>query len=1123
MENVADIYELSPTQEGMLFHTLIAPADRSYFQSIRFTLNGHLQAHLWQQAWQWVVDRYPSLRAGFFTEDMNKPMQVIFAKLELPWQFQQLSPQLSSAERKAQVERLIAQEQVEPLALNKPPLMRFLLIQVSEDHYQFIWTHHHILLDGWCLPILFREVFERYAALVNGDTHTEVGVAQGHYRDFIEWQQKRNWQQDQAFWRTQLEGFDVPTQLLMDAGTVAVANQHNAVVFEKVSLCLDEVQTNSLQKAAQDSQVPLAVVLQMGWGLVLHHCSRSDDVVFGLTLSGRPAELDNVEAIIGLFINTVPVRMKLNAHVAVEQHLKAVFDQWVAMQAHQYLPLSEIQRQSSVPPGQSLFDTLLVIENYPIDISFKEPIAGLRVQDFVFEEKTNYPLTVVVAPHDRCLVTASFDPQRFRRETVEKLLSFYQQILLSFASMSLNDRQSQAAVHLGLSHQANPIHLSVTPPRMNAEANLVSCFSYQAQHKPDRIGLVFGDHQYSYKTLDQLSDKVAAGLINKGVKEQSLVGLCLPRSASMLVSLLGILKAGCVYVPLDPANPDERLSFIAKDAQLEAIISGANLLERFVELPSHIQIYQYESLVDHDKSTNIRSIKPDDLAYVIYTSGSTGQPKGVKVSHRNVMRLLSITESQFEFSDQDSWLGFHSYAFDFSVWEIWGAWYYGARLVLADSETVRSVEATYRLLERENITVFNQTPSAFYNFQRYAQNQLGHSLPLSLRYIIFGGEALAPQRLKPWFDFLQPTTHKTRLVNMYGITETTVHTTMREITASDVDTDRGSPIGRPLADLQCVVMSAYGDPLPEGIPGELYVGGAGVTQGYLHRPELTAERFIHLPDLQSATSDDRFYRSGDLVCQLNNEFEYLGRIDTQVKLRGYRIELDEIANRLSAHPYVQESIVTLLKSNTGDGAEDQLRAYFIASEQYHESSVEADNNNLEQLLKAFLQQSLPHYMIPAVFVKVERFPLTANGKLDTAALPEPTAFIKTSTNQALSNDLEQLIAQIWRQTLGKPSSHVFNANDNFFDVGGNSLLVTRVHSQLEAALQQKLTMVSLFTYPTIAQLAGFLAGEGKGGQLLHRHESGTERGATRQTKTQSRQNRRSLRQGRRRGVSEVGS
>lgn len=586
----------------------------------------------------------------------------------------------------------------------------------------------------------------------------------------------------------------------------------------------------------------------------------------------------------------------------------------------------------------------------------------------------------------------------------------------------------------------------------SSNKTMIEIFEEAAAQYADRPAVSFGKTTLSYAELNEQANRLASRLRKLGVQPDSLVGIFMERSTDTIVALLAILKSGGAYLPLDPSSPSERLAMTLEDAQPRVLITEQSLLSKLPQHSAHTLCFDRENLLSEDSCNVKTSVAPDNLAYVIYTSGSTGKPKGVMVTHANVVRLLQATDDWFHFDCNDVWTFFHSYAFDFSVWEIWGCLLCGGRLVVVPFVISRSPQDFYELLVQEKVTVLNQTPSAFY--QLIAVDEIRRSPLLALRVVIFGGEALNFKTLQPWFALHGD--KKPQLVNMYGITETTVHVTYRVVTAEDAVNGSGSMIGVPIPDLQLHLLDDKLQPVPTGTIGEIYVGGAGVARGYLNRPELNAERFLQDPFSNVPTA--RLYKSGDLARYLaDGELEYLGRGDAQVKIQGFRIELGEIEAAIAQHARIREVRVI---AHTDPSGSKRLVAYYATRD-----GVAIPTRELSE----FLSSKLPPYMMPSVYMQVEAFPLTSNGKVDHAALPAPTfGSNRMEPDGATGSAMQQKIAAVWQKILS--AGHV-GLDDNFFDIGGTSLLLVSVHTELQKLLQRAVPITDLFACTTVRSLA----------------------------------------------------
>jgi amino acid adenylation domain-containing protein len=587
-------------------------------------------------------------------------------------------------------------------------------------------------------------------------------------------------------------------------------------------------------------------------------------------------------------------------------------------------------------------------------------------------------------------------------------------------------------------------------------------FEEQVRRNPNAVAVVYGEQRLTYSELNQYANQLAHYLHARGVRPETLVGLCLERSLEMVLAILGTLKAGGAYVPLEPGYPHERLQYMLADSRPALLLTQASVAERLAgsAIPM-LRLDADRDLLQSYATDNLScaaGLKPSHLAYVIYTSGSTGRPKGVMVEHRHVHRLLVATDADFHFSERDVWTLFHSFAFDFSVWELWGALSYGGRLVVVPQRIARSADDFYHLLRRQRVTVLNQTPSAF---MQLAQVDASRNQSLNLRVVVLGGEALNLSELKSWVE--RHGDDLPVLVNMYGITETTVHVTYRRIRRHDIDENQGSVIGWPLRDLRVYLFDAYQQLVPIGTVGEMYVGGAGVARGYLNQPELTAARFIE----NSHVSGERIYRTGDLARYLpGGDLEYLGRLDDQVKIRGFRIELGEIEQQLSALTEVRSCVVLAREDVPG---EKRLVAYVLPRDYQQAEAVEKKSQRVS-CYREELSARLPDYMVPTVFVLLEALPLTANGKVDRKALPAPDAGVLGGEYVAPETEAERTLVQIWAELLKlKPES--ISVTANLFELGGHSLMLLKLVSEIRERFAVELAIKEVMEHAQVRLLA----------------------------------------------------
>jgi amino acid adenylation domain-containing protein len=822
------------------------------------------------------------------------------------------------------------------------------------------------------------------------------------------------------------------------------------------------------------------MTLLAAYGTLLYRYTGQSDILIGTPIANRNRR--EIESLIGFFVNTLVMRTDCSENPSFQELLMRVREMSLSAYTHQDLPFEMLvealqpERNLSHTP---LFQVMFALENTPLS---EVKMSGLTIDSLPLEWGTaKFDLTLSMQNTETGLMGVwEYNTDLFNSETVERMNGHFLTLLEGIIA-NPNERVSQLPLLTKVEQQQLLIDGHNTQVDYPADKCIHQLFEEQVERTPNDVAVVFEEQQLTYNELNRRANQLAHYLQSLGVKPDELVGICVERSLEMIVGLLGILKAGGAYVPLDPEYPIERLSFMLEDSQVKVLVTQAKLVESIPEHQAQLICLdtEWEKIAQNIPSNPESGVKPDNLTYIIYTSGSTGKPKGVLVNHANVVRLFAATDSWYHFNSNDVWTLFHSYAFDFSVWEMWGALLYGGRLVVVPYLITRSPEAFYQLLCQEKVTILNQTPTAFRQLIQ-AEESLKGSFPLSrgdrssttdndlsLRLVIFGGEALEINSLQPWFN--RHGDQCPQLVNMYGITETTVHVTYRPLSMTDLDST-ASVIGCPIPDLQVYLLDQYLQLVPVGVPGEMYVGGAGVTKGYLNRPELTTERFIPSPfekdevipptplNKGGTQGGAKLYKTGDLARYLpKGELEYLGRIDNQVKIRGFRIELGEIEALLASHPQIWETVVIVRDDTTGD---KRLVAYIVP-----QSEKTITINEIRQFLKA----KLPSYMVPNAFVILDALPLTANGKIDRRALPPSESSSEPSEKYvAPRNPIEDILVNVWSEILKVEKVGI---NDNFFELGGHSLLATKLVAQIRDRLKIELPLRQLFNTATLAELA----------------------------------------------------
>ncbi|WP_142277863.1 non-ribosomal peptide synthetase, partial [Mycobacterium avium] len=807
---IADVLPLSPVQQGLLFHTGFAQElEDLYAVQLGITVSGTLDPHRLRDAVQNAVNRHPNLVARFFDE-FGEPVQIIPAEPEMAWRYLELD----GGDIDGQLEQLSADERAAVCDLAGQPAFRAALIRIADDRHRLLLTIHHIVIDGWSLPILLQEVFAGY--------YGQRLPAPPSYRSYLMWLSAQDRAAAQDAWREALAGFETPT-LVAPPGKIG----RRAVATYTVSADT----TKALGELARSSRTTVSTVLQGAWAQLLTWLTGQHDVAFGTAVSGRPTELPGADAMVGLLINTVPVRADIAAATTVVDLLEQLQRAHAETLEHEHLALNEIHR---VTGHDQLFDTLFLYENYPIDASALLDVHELAVTEFSSREFNHYPLSVVATPGHELSLRVEYDTEVFDEAGIETLIERLRQVL---AAMTTDPGQRLSAIDLldAAEHERLDAwgNRAVLTRRPAAQASIPALFAAQVARAADAVAITCGERSFTYREVEESANRLAHLLSGQGAGPGQRVAVVIPRSAEAVVAIFAVLKTGAAYVPIDPGVPAARLQFVLADSAPVAAVTTAEVRDRLDGFTGQIIDFD-DPAVAEQPATGLPVPAADNIAYIIYTSGTTGTPKGVAIPHRNVTLLLETLDAQLGLGQV--WTQCHSLAFDFSVWEVFGSLLYGGRLVVVPDAVVRSAEDLHALLVREQVSVLSQTPSAFYALQSAdaLAPELGQQL--KLQTVVFGGEALEPHRLATW---LHHHPGLPRMVNMYGITETTVHASFREIVDADVDSSV-SPIGVPLANLAFFVLDGWLRPVPVGVVGELYVAGGGLATGYVGRPGLSA-------------------------------------------------------------------------------------------------------------------------------------------------------------------------------------------------------------------------------------------------------------------------------------------
>lgn len=1026
---VDDVLPLLPLQEGMYFHHALGAGAEGYQDTYRVQqiaeLTGPLVPGVLRDSVRAVVARHQSLRASFRERHDGLLAQVIWS--EVPVELEVVTS--------GELEDIARERLARGFDLAEPPLVRYTLVSVESDRHHLIQTMHHIVADGWSYPVIFGDIVAHYNSVAAAGTGCSPLAVTLH--DHIEAVMATDRSDATEVWSQALDGVE-PTILF--PGTAQAGGEHRSAVRH-----LPSDLTERLTRTAREHGLTMGTVLHGAWGLLLARLTGRHQVVFGSTVSGRGGELVGTESIVGLLINTIPVPMSWQPGSPLATVLADLQEQQSALLDAQHIGLTELSRLSGT---RELFDTMVVVENFPtVTEAVTDHPDSLTYHGFTGTDAPHYPVSFVAYLDEQLTVEIKYDAEVLSATQAEVFAQRVEQVLRAFTEAPQQpagrlDVRTDAERTRHSTSEAQPGPEMTLPEMTLPEMTLPDAFAESVRRSPHAVAVRCNDEQLTYAELDTRATAVAAELIRRGVRPESRVAVALPRSVDLIVAILGVLEAGGTYVPVDIDSPAGRLSHILTDsAPVCVLVDRADRLAG--SIPTGTPSLILSDLPATAEPLPATGLSPDHGAYVIYTSGSTGVPKGVTVTHRNVAALLRAAEEvSFDFGPRDVWTMFHSAAFDFSVWELWGPLWHGGRLVVVEPAVARDPDRFLDLLARERVTVLNQTPSAFYSLIE-ADQRLRPTL--ALRYVVFGGEALDTSRLARWYE--RHTSQAPQLVNMYGITETCVHVSHRPVTSED-SLRSDSVIGDALPRLRIHLLDGSLRPVPTGVVGEMYIGGGQLARGYLDRADLTATRFVANP---FDAAGERLYRSGDTAMWTETgELVYLGRSDHQVKVRGYRIELGEVESALAAAPGVANAAAAVHQDDAG---RTRLVGYVTGT-----SDLAA--------VRAHLEQHLPVYMLPSAFVVLDALPLTVNGKLDRAALPEPeqtpTAAPAAAASQDSGAQLAALCTEILRTDVGP--------DDDFFTVGGDSIVAIQLVNRARRVGIQ-ITPQDVFTHRTPSALA----------------------------------------------------
>ncbi|MBT1695435.1 amino acid adenylation domain-containing protein [Fulvivirgaceae bacterium PWU4] len=1027
-----DVYPLSPMQEGILFHSLLDADADSYFAQMTLVLEGDVDIEAVEKTMNDIVSRYATLRTAFYYQGQDRALQLVLKDRKATFHYRDLQEECAVNGIESTIAVCQEKDRHNRFDLRNDCLIRASLFCVAPSKFVLILSHHHIIMDGWCMDILLRD-FRKFYADNRMRRDMPVTLAP-RYARYIDWLESREAQSSVVYWKDYLRDYETPASL---PAKVRYRESIQRTAYGSQLLVIDRMKTVQLGKVSAAHGVTLNTVLQTAWGILLAKYNNVTDCVFGAVVSGRPSAIEGVETMVGLFINTIPVRVSYEAGDSIADMLRKIQHRALESEAHHYTKLAEIQSLST--PGNRLFDHIIVVENYPLSEKILKDASGspedLSITDVRIFDRTNYDLVVTMIPGEELRIRIDYSATIYDHELIKNVLAQLDQII---TQVSADAGAKVAGLEITTENEKLRLLSWLNPhPTFFPEETVVSLFERQARITPEQTALVYHDSAITYRELNERSNRLARCLAGRGVESGKVVGLMIERSVDMIVAMIGILKAGGTYLPLDTAAPEKRILAMLNDSSASLLLADHDHAPTYEKHVATARIFNCGHCGYAGSDLGL-SIPNTDVAYIIYTSGSTGKPKGVMVQHRSVANLIHSQKALFGINEKDRILQFSTISFDASVEQIWLALTSGASLVLIDHETMTDNVRFNEYLATKGVTHLHATPSFLERISLTKHPQL--------KRVIAGGEECKPSLARKFYvDY--------EFYNEYGPTETTVTSLVKRVDSREFEKDRIA-IGTPINNTFVYILGRHAELLPLGATGELYVGGAGVAKGYLGDEALTGEKFITNPFMPG----EKMYRTGDLArWRSDGDLEYCGRADAQVKLRGFRIEPGEIETRILEHTLVREAAVVIRES----GDDRFLVAYYVA-----EGTVD------EAMLNDFLRDRLPPYMLPARYLRLEQMPATPSGKLDKKALPDP-AVAGEGEYVLPSGETEEALQQIWSEVLNI-GQDMIGMNKSFFALGGHSLKAMTLVNRIRERFGVEVPLKEVFRHPDIAGLSGFI-------------------------------------------------
>ncbi|NEU52860.1 non-ribosomal peptide synthetase [Bacillus altitudinis] len=1034
-DQVQDMYYLSPMQEGMLFHTLHHQEKGFYVEQMDMNVKGTLRSDLLEKSMNIIVERYDIFRTVFLHEKVKRPVQVVLKNR--PFQLDIVDIQdLSESEQLERIDRFKQKDQLRGFDLSKDLLMRASVFQTGPSSYRWIWSYHHILLDGWCFGLVVQELFAIYHALLHDIPYRLEPVKP--YKEYIQWLEKQDKQASLEYWTQSLAGFEGQSTFKEQR------KQTNEHELGEIEWAMSKEETAALSELALQQNATLSSALQSVWSILLSRYQRSNDVLFGTVVSGRPADLAGVDRMVGLFINVIPRRIQLTDQMTFRSLLSETQQQSLAAEPHQYIPIYDIQAKAG---QQQLIDHIVVFENVPAaKKDEQESLLGFTVEDMNVYEKSNYDLNLLASPGEQLQLKLAFNQRAFDPAFVHKLKD--QLTLLIRGTIKHPDQSVHTLTLVTKQEKQRMLEDWNAPELEHDQLYLTKWFEHNVRKQPNAVALSAGDHTMTYAELNEQANRLARHLQKNGVNHQTVTAILAERTPELIVSLLAVLKAGATYVPIDPDYPESRIQYMLKDSGATHLLTHSSFISQTRSLAfdgTYLFADDQEILLMSSENLPLEA-GLDDTAYIMYTSGTTGQPKGIMTTHSNIARVVKNT-NYLTILETDTLLSLSNSVFDGFTFDVYGALLNGAKLVLPQKETILDMGKLTELIKGEHISVMF-VPTALFHLLV----DEGTDWMRGVRKVLFGGERASVQHVRKAFDVMG----KGRLLNVYGPTESTVFATYYPIDEAIPLEAHSIPIGKPLNQTGAYILSEHRQLQPIGMVGELCLSGKGLAKGYLNRPDLTKQVFIPHP----FASGERLYRTGDLAYfREDGLIEYAGRVDDQVKIRGHRIELTEIEANLLMHPGVKQAVLLADHDETNH---TRLLAYITCDDAW--------KGKLDDI-KSRLKERLPAYMLPHELIELENLPLTPNGKVDKRQLPKPEAPQGNRRVKLPANEVEQKLLVMWREVLERED---ISTDDHFFELGGHSLKAMSLLSKVSKEFEVQVPIHLLFETPTIEALSHYI-------------------------------------------------